>query len=85
MWAKVEDRKHSLEKVFLGTYAAGKDGGSGGEAATTTTTEFMLHGTVNYRLKTGQEDSADWAGLARLRRLEDGSWKFVYYRVYIQR
>ena len=74
MWEKVHDRKHTIKQAFVGSFE-GKEGG---------TTEFMLYGTVDYELKTGEKASADWAGHARLRRA-GREWKFAHYRVYIQR
>ena len=77
MWDKVESRRHRLGKIFFSTFDETTDG----EVA-----EFMLYGTVTYRLKAGSEATADWAGHARLaRKGATDPWKFVSYRVYIQR
>lgn len=81
MWEKVASRKHTVKQAFPGSF---NEGAEGGEPAAGQTTEFMLYGTVDYVLKTGDKASADWAGHARVRR-EGKAWKFVYYRVYIQR
>ncbi|KAJ2899019.1 hypothetical protein MKZ38_003533 [Zalerion maritima] len=72
MWELVAERKHTVEKVFPASFNPGK-------------AEFMLQGTVNYTLRTGEKAGADWAGHATLKKNDAGEWKFEYYRVYIQR
>lgn len=81
MWDKVQARKHTVYQVFPATFGEAKEGG-GDEV------ELMLYGDVVYRLKASpdEETKVDWAGRARLTRgAGGGEWKFVYYRVYLQR
>lgn len=78
MWEKVEARKHTVYKVFTASF----DESSTAQEAV----ELALFGSVAYKLKTGTEDGADWAGNAKLvKAAGDKAWKFAYYRVYIQR
>ncbi|AEO69395.1 uncharacterized protein THITE_2119752 [Thermothielavioides terrestris NRRL 8126] len=81
MWKTVEARKHRVVKVFPGWFSADRTA-----VAPLHEVEFMLFGAVAYRMRDGEEAVASWAGHAQLRR--DGlsaPWKFVFYRVYIQR
>ncbi|KAL2022341.1 hypothetical protein VTK56DRAFT_5739 [Thermocarpiscus australiensis] len=77
MWRDVEGRKHRLVKVFPASFSG---------VASLNEAEFMLFGAVAYRMKDGGDAAAGWAGHAQLRR--DGvakPWRFVYYRVYLQK
>lgn len=84
MWEHVEARKHTVKKVFPASFGA-----SGAEYGAEDEVELMLFGSVVYALKGGEsrEGGADWAGYAKLVRSggSDGTWKFAYYRVYVQR
>lgn len=84
MWEKVEARKHT---VFLAFPASFEDSHAKTDVAEQDeVVELALFGSVAYRLKTGTEDGADWAGHAKLVRASGAKeWKFAYYRVYIQR
>lgn len=77
MWEKVEARKHTVFKVFPGSFGEKRPD----------EVELMLYGNVVYRLKGSQsnEGAVDWAGFAKLVRTQEKGWKFAYYRVYIQR
>lgn len=78
MWEKVEERKHTVFKVFPLSFSGSSD----------SEVELMLYGNVVYRLKGEQSagGAVDWAGYAKLVRGEgEKEWKFAYYRVYIQR
>lgn len=84
MWEKVQAREHTVFQVFPATFTK--------EAAAEGVVELMLYGHVVYKLKgaEGFEQPVDWAGYAKLVKTGDaagskGSWKFAYYRVYIQR
>lgn len=81
MWEKVEARKHTVHKVFPASFEESSFD-DGDEVV-----ELALFGSVAYKLKTGTEDAADWAGNAKLVRPSGGGegWKFAYYRVYVQR
>lgn len=77
MWEKVEERKHTVFKVFPVSFSGNEN-----------EVELMLYGNVVYRLKGEQSagGAVDWAGYAKLARVDgDKEWKFVHYRVYIQR
>lgn len=81
MWEKVEARKHTVFQVFPASFESKQD---------KEVVELALFGSVAYKLKTGTQDGADWAGSAKLVRAASGGsgkeeWKFAYYRVYIQR
>jgi hypothetical protein len=72
MWETVVARKHSVTQVFPAHFQS-KD-----------SPEFMLFGSVWYKMKNGDEAVVDWAGHARLTRDEAGALKFGFYRVYLQ-
>ena len=72
MWEHVAERNHTVEKVFPAGFRSDR-------------TEFMAFGRVDYVLRTGEGQAADWAGHAILKKDEYEQWKFEYYRVYIQR
>lgn len=74
MWEKVAARKHKPEKVFLSSF--GSDSATG--------KEYMLFGSLEYGMKTGEKQHVSWAGHAIVEEVE-GQLKFRYYRVYIQR
>ncbi|KAK0630742.1 hypothetical protein B0T17DRAFT_229977 [Bombardia bombarda] len=90
MWDKVEARKHSVAKVFPAAGGFNDDGVEvEGDDNDDDVAEFMMFGSVAYRLKTGEEASVDWAAHAQLRRrkVEGGGcspWVFAHYRVYLQ-
>lgn len=75
MWEAVEARKHKVEKIFPTPLGSGEDGNA--------PLEFMLFGSVWYRLKGGEEKVVDWAGHAVVVRPTEG-WRFKSYRVYLQ-
>lgn len=67
MWEHVEQRKHTVFKVF----PFGND-----------STEFMIYGLVNYQLKTGDKKDVEWAGRAQVVKL-GGSWKLQFYQIWL--
>ncbi|KAF2758245.1 hypothetical protein EJ05DRAFT_500762 [Pseudovirgaria hyperparasitica] len=67
MWSAVEQRRHSPLKVF--PFGPNSN-------------EFMLYGTVDYVMKTGESCSKDWAARAVLNK-EDGKVRFSFYQVYL--
>lgn len=67
MWEHVQERKHTVEKVF----PYGNDA-----------TDFMIQGVVDYVLKTGDKKNVVWAGRAKLVKVS-GRWKFQYYRIWL--
>ncbi|KAK3692521.1 hypothetical protein B0T22DRAFT_435791 [Podospora appendiculata] len=77
MWKKVASRRHVVVKVFPASFE---------RIADMRAAEFMVFGAVTYVLKKGEEEAADWAAHAKLKR--DGGvgspWRFEYYKVYIQ-
>ncbi|KAF1968234.1 hypothetical protein BU23DRAFT_558651 [Bimuria novae-zelandiae CBS 107.79] len=67
LWEKVAARAHNPTKIF----PFGPD-----------SNEVMLHGTVHYRLKAGDESDVDWAARARLVK-EGEKVKMEFYQVYL--
>lgn len=67
MWEHVEQRKHTVFKVF----PFGND-----------STEFMIYGLVNYQLKTGDKKDVEWAGRAQVVKL-GGAWKLQFYQIWL--
>ncbi|KAK4456291.1 hypothetical protein QBC34DRAFT_432572 [Podospora aff. communis PSN243] len=79
MWESVAGRRHTLGKVFVVT---------GGFEAVDGVVEFMMEGKVDYQPRDAGAApySVDFAGHARLQREGPAeSWRFAYYRVYLQR
>ncbi|KAL2257972.1 hypothetical protein VTK26DRAFT_8897 [Humicola hyalothermophila] len=83
MWKDVDERKHRLAKVFPADFPPTAHA----RIAPLDEAEFMLLGAVAYRMKDGGGNEVrDWAAHAQLRRDRvTAPWKFVFYRVYIQK
>ncbi len=84
MWTSVQERRHTVAKVFPGHFGAeaGEDLGPSDQC------EAMLSGEVALTTKDGQQVVVPWAAHAVLRRERDGEreeWKIARYRVYLQR
>lgn len=82
MWTSVQERKHTVVKVFPGRFHEEHAEGSDNEY------ECMLFGEVNLRTKDGNTWAVPWAGHAVLKKEKEGEkdeWKFGYYRVWLQR
>ncbi|KAI1759510.1 hypothetical protein GGR53DRAFT_471260 [Hypoxylon sp. FL1150] len=80
MWELVESRRHKPEKVFPATFeGTGADGDGDGVAA-----EYMLHGSLDLVMKTGESSAISWAGRAVLRDV-DGKLKYQLYQVYMHK
>lgn len=78
MWSTVQERKHTVTKVFPARFDAG------GAADV----ELMLYGKVEYKTKDGSESGASWGAHAVLKKVLDGEreeWKLAQYRVWIQK
>ncbi|KAK4123865.1 hypothetical protein N657DRAFT_645469 [Parathielavia appendiculata] len=81
MWRDVEARKHRLVKLFPASFSPDQKA-----VMVMHEKEFMLFGAVAYRMKDGSEAVAGFAAHAQLRRDSlNASWKFVFYRVYVQK
>ncbi|KAM0253322.1 hypothetical protein ACHAQJ_007326 [Trichoderma viride] len=80
MWSVVQERKHTVLKVFPGQFDESAD--SSKQAS-----ELMLHGDVAYKTKDGNSSTVAWAGHGKLKKVrnEDGNeeWKFSAYSVYL--
>lgn len=79
MWEQVESRRHKPEKVFPGSF--GGVGGGGGEGVAA---EYMLHGSLDLVMKSGEQQAVSWAGRAVLRDV-DGKLKYQLYQVYLHK
>ncbi|KAH8128719.1 hypothetical protein ACSS6W_003784 [Trichoderma asperelloides] len=79
MWSAVQERSHTVRKVFPGQFIESAD--SKREC------ELMLHGEVSYKTKDGVSSTVAWAGHGTVRKVqnEDGNeeWKFAAYSVYM--
>ncbi|CAJ2510008.1 Uu.00g059080.m01.CDS01 [Anthostomella pinea] len=80
MWEKVKSRKHKPERVFPASVAAGSDDGGGGGRGDAY--EYMLCGSLDFVMKTGEDVVATWAGRAALREV-GGVLKYDFYQVYL--
>ncbi|KAJ2977117.1 hypothetical protein NUW58_g7907 [Xylaria curta] len=75
MWEKVKTRKHKLDKVFPAAFEAH-------EHESEWRFEYMLHGSVEFELKSGEKSVGQWAGRAIL--TNDGErLKYALYQVYL--
>ncbi len=45
--------------------------------------EYMLYGSVDLELKSGEKMAGQWAGRAVLRDDDEGGLKYTFYQVYI--
>ncbi|RFU72003.1 hypothetical protein TARUN_10255, partial [Trichoderma arundinaceum] len=80
MWTVVQERKHTVTKVFPARFDESADGGK--------QCELMLHGDVTYKTKDGNSSTVPWAGHGILRKVQgEGKeeWKLAEYRVYLLR
>ena len=68
MWDLVQERRHTVHKIFpFGNNS----------------TEFMLVGLVNYTLKTGEKKDVEWAGRATLEKSPSEKWTFGFYQIWL--
>lgn len=82
MWTTVQERQHSVVKVFPGRFQDPDSEGGGQEC------ECMLFGEVQLRTKEGQSLIVPWAGHAILLKIVEGEkeeWKFRHYQVWLQK
>ncbi|KAM0483247.1 hypothetical protein ACHAPX_002697 [Trichoderma viride] len=79
MWSVVQERSHTVHKVFPGQFSESAD--SKREC------ELMLYGDVSYKTKDGAANTVAWAGHGTVRKVqsEDGNeeWKLAAYSVYM--
>ncbi|KAJ3508131.1 hypothetical protein NM208_g15865 [Fusarium decemcellulare] len=73
MWAQVQERKHTVLKVFPGRF-------TGSDASER---ECMLLGEASFLTRDGRTTEAGWTVHAVVKRVQ-GEWKFVRYRVWVQ-
>ncbi|KAG6033979.1 hypothetical protein E4U41_006732 [Claviceps citrina] len=81
MWTTVQDRQHSVAKVFPGRFLDPDTDGGNEEC------ECMLFGEVKVQMREGQSLTVPWAGHAILVKNVDGEkeeWKFRHYQVWLQ-
>lgn len=84
MWENVRSRKHRPTKVFPASFPSpGTGTGTGTE--TETTVEYMLHGSLDLELKSGDTSTVAWAGRAVLKEANGGALKYALYQVYMHR
>ncbi|KAK2601748.1 hypothetical protein QQS21_004736 [Conoideocrella luteorostrata] len=84
MWTTVQERQHSVFKVFPGRFGdQNSDSGDLNQEC-----EFMLFGEVKLQTKLGQSLAVPWAGHAILKKGmygEKEEWKFRHYQVWLQK
>ena len=99
MWEEVATRRHRPHKVFLASSPAAAAAGEGaaGDRDRDRTVEFMVHGSLDLGLRTGELVTVAWAARAVLRRGEGGGdekqeegegarrLRFALYQVYMHR
>ncbi|KAI1116009.1 hypothetical protein F5Y14DRAFT_408921 [Nemania sp. NC0429] len=81
MWDQVESRKHRLDKVFPAEFEPHGHDEPGGQGRRRF--EYMLHGSVELELKSGEQLVREWAGRAVLTDGEGGLLKYALYQIYI--
>ncbi|KAF5529207.1 fungal specific transcription factor [Fusarium napiforme] len=69
MWKHIEERKHTVHKVFPGRFSDSN--------------ECMILGDVSVTTTDGRLKEAAWSAHAVVRKV-DGQWKFSQYRVWLQ-
>ena len=98
MWRDVASRRHRPHEIFpaslpspsfteAGAGTAGpREDGVNPTTTATTTTEVMVHGDLDLRLRSGDDAPVyvAWAARAVLRR-DEGVLRFVLYQVYMHR
>ncbi|KAI0435087.1 hypothetical protein F5Y09DRAFT_293642 [Xylaria sp. FL1042] len=75
MWEKIKSRRHKLDKVFPAVFELPEHEHEG-------RFEYMLYGSADFELKSGEKLTGQWAGRAVLRDGE-GGLKYTFYQVYI--
>lgn len=79
MWTAVQERSHTVYKVFPGQFTESAD--SKREC------ELMLYGNVAYTTKDGVSSTVAWSGHGTLKKVpnDDGNeeWKLAAYSVYM--
>lgn len=86
MWTSVEERKHTVTKVFPARFqdaSAAADGDGPGAVEC----EVMLFGEVDLKTRDGEALVTPWAGHAVVKRETVGErpeWKMSHYRVWLQ-
>ncbi|KAI1282425.1 hypothetical protein F5Y07DRAFT_352519 [Xylaria sp. FL0933] len=75
MWETIKSRRHKLHKVFPAVFGPP-------EHEHEKRFEYMLYGTVDLELKSGEAITGQWAGRAVLRDGE-GGLHYTFYQVYI--
>ncbi|KAI2642635.1 hypothetical protein GGS21DRAFT_183553 [Xylaria nigripes] len=75
MWENVQSRRHRLEKVYPGAF---EQPGLDSEWQF----EYMLYGSVELDMKSGEKVTGQWAGRAVLKDVE-GRQQYAFYQVYL--
>lgn len=93
MWEFVAARKHRVTKVFMGGVEEVEEGSDGaqkqecdavGGQKEENECELIMFGNVEYRLKTREQKSVEWAAQGRVRKV-NGKFRWTYYRVYLEK
>lgn len=80
MWNGIQDRKHTVTKVFPARFQEEKSEGPAEH-------EVMLFGEVHRTGTDGSEVRMPWAGHAVVRKEKEGEreeWRFAHYQVWLQ-
>lgn len=94
MWETVKSRKHHPLKVFPASFPTPADTQLGPETGVSTGTargtsmsvvEYMLYGSLDLALKSGDVSKVSWAGHAVLQEDGEGALKFALYQVYLHK
>lgn len=88
MWEKVRSRRHRPLKVFPASFSPSPPSPATdlpGTGAGAGLLEYMLHGTLDLGLKSGDVSKMTWAGRAVLKESGGGELKFALYQVYMHR
>ncbi|KAI1188677.1 hypothetical protein F5B17DRAFT_394334 [Nemania serpens] len=89
MWDQVRSRRHRLGKVFPAAFESPErkpeDEGEGEGEGRRRRFEYMLHGSVELELKSGERLVREWAGRAVLTVTdgEEGGLRYGFYQVYL--
>ncbi|KAI8634741.1 hypothetical protein F5Y19DRAFT_409872 [Xylariaceae sp. FL1651] len=78
MWEKIKSRKHKPDKVFPASF----EPAAAHQPEPEWSFEYMLSGSLDLQMKTGEKAVAQWAGRAVLRET-DGRLRYAFYQVYL--
>ncbi|KAI1340539.1 hypothetical protein F5Y15DRAFT_42662 [Xylariaceae sp. FL0016] len=81
MWEKVASRKHKPERVFPAAFGESLSSSAGNGVGSEH--EYMLCGSLDFVMKTGEKAVATWSGRAVLKDVKGHGLQYSFYQVYL--